>query len=351
MSKKVKVAVLGAGKIGYMHIEGFMSHPAAEVVALVDKNEERLTVCADQYDIEHRVTDYNEVLKMDDVDVVSIGLPNFLHRETAVAALSAGKHVLLEKPMAMNYSEAQEIAKAAEKNKKLLMVGQNRRLEANMQKLKYCIDKGYIGDPFHGRAFLIRKNGIPKMGTWFTLKKYSGGGAVIDIGVHIIDKILFLMGTFDAEAVSAVAFDMFGHRDIGKGTWGLSDEEESSVKFDVDDYAAALIRLKGGKSVIVETAWHAYTDGVDTLTVLGTEGGARLDPFEIQRRTDDHCEIIKGVEMEKPLPYPENKMVHFIDCIVQQDVKPLVRVEESLKLQRILDAIYESSETGQEVRI
>ena len=93
MEKKVKVAVLGAGKIGYNHIEGFQSHPAVEVVALVDKSEERLNICADQYDIKNRFTDFNEVLKIDEINVVSVGLPNFLHKDTAVASLNAGKHV------------------------------------------------------------------------------------------------------------------------------------------------------------------------------------------------------------------------------------------------------------------
>jgi predicted dehydrogenase len=351
MAAKVKAAVLGAGKIGYNHIRGFRNHPAAEVAALVDKSEERLAVCADEYDITNRSTDYREILKMDDIDIVSIGLPNFLHKETAVAALNAGKHVLLEKPMAMNCAEAREIVKAAEKNKRLLMVGQNHRFDENSQIVKYYIDKGDIGDPYHGRAYYLRKNGIPKMGTWFTLKKLSGGGAVIDIGVHFLDLIFYLMGTFDVEAVSASVFGTFGPRDIGGGTWGLSDEEESSVRFDVDDYAASLIKLKGGKSVIMETSWHAYMQPEHNLTILGTEGGARVNPVEIQRRNGAICETISSVDMEKGLPLPTDKIVHFVDCIVKEDVEPIVKVEESLMVQRVLDAVYESSETGREVRL
>ena len=181
-----------------------------------------------------------------------------------------------------------------------------------------------------------------------TQKRYAGGGCTYDIGVHALDRCLYLMGDFDAAAVSGQTYAKFGPRGMGNGAWGKS-EIDPKAPFDVDDFSVALVKLKSGRSVLLEVSWAAHGPLSDTYTtqLFGTEAGLGV-PLQIFRQTPT------GYATETPSPLPKrvspNRMVHFIDCLLG-DAEPLVKPEEIACVQKILDAIYLSASTGREVRI
>lgn len=343
------VAVIGAGAIGRYHIESFQKHPAARVVALVETSTARGREVARRFHIPALFTDYRDVLKRADVDVVSIALPNYLHAPVALAALRAGKHVMVDKPMATDARAAARLVAEAKRRRRLLMVGQNQRFTPAVQTLKQLVERGVLGEVYHAKARWLRRSGIPRIGSWFTQKKFAGGGCTYDIGAHVLDQTLYLMGEFAATAVSAQTYAKFGPRGRGNGTWGRS-EIDPRKPFDVDDLSVAFIRLKSGRTVLLETSWAAHQPQPDLngTQLFGTEAGATTSPLQLFRpgRSGYRVETIKPL----PTRVSPDRMVHFINVLLGRE-KPHVLPEESLAVQRILDAIYRSAATGREVRL
>lgn len=341
------VAVIGAGAIGLDHIKSFQSHPAAKVVALAEVSPERGREAADKFNIPELVTDYKTLLARDDIDVVSIALPNYLHAPVGLEALQAGKNVMIDKPIATNAADAARLVEEAKKQGVLLMVGQNQRMTPTVQTAKQLILRGDLGEVYHAKTQMLRRSGIPRIGSWFTQTKFSGGGATYDIGVHALDRALYLMGEFDAVAVSGQTFAKFGPRGLGDGAWGKG-EVDPSKPFDVDDLAIALIKLKSGRTVLLEASWAGHLNEADGTQLFGTDAGLQFSPLQILHNTPH------GYKIEDVAPLPNlvnpNRMAHFIEVLLGE-AEAFVKPEESLKLQRILDAIYESSRTGHEVRL
>ncbi len=343
------VAVIGAGAIGLNHIESFQKHPDARVVALAEVSPERGREAADKFKVPELVTDYKPLLLRDDIHVISIALPNYLHAPVALEALRAGKNVMIDKPMATNAQDAAQLVEEAKKQGVLVMVGQNNRMTPQVQTAKQLINRGDLGEVYHARTAMMRPSGIPRIGSWFTQTKFAGGGSVYDIGVHALDRALYLMGEFEAASVSGQTYAQFGPRGIGDGNWGKG-EIDPSKPFDVDDLAIALIKLKSGRTVLLEASWAAYIpEGSDYTQVLGTEGGIIVPSMKFTHSNGEGGQKTEDVELLPPLVDP-NRMAHFIDTL-QGKVEAFIKPEESLALQRILDSIYESARTKQEIRL
>jgi predicted dehydrogenase len=351
MPKKTSfnIAVFGAGAIGLDHIGSFKQHPAARVLAIADTSGSRASEAAKMFDVPVVATDYRELLARDDIDVVSIALPNYLHASVALDALKAGKHVMIDKPMATNARDAAVLVREAKKRRVLLMVGQNNRFSPDVQTLKQLVLQGVLGEVYHAKSAWTRRGGIPRIGSWFTQKKFAGGGSTYDIGAHALDRCLYLMGEFDAAAVSGQTYAKFGPRGLGEGTWGRS-EVDPKKPFDVEDMSVALIKLKSGRTVLLETSWAAHQPVADFngTQLFGTEAGAVMPNLQLFRKTE-HGYSTESVTTTTSL-VSSNRMAHFIDCLLGK-AKPYVKPEESLAVQKILDAIYESSRTGREVRV
>jgi len=345
----INVAVIGAGAIGLDHLSSFKQHPVARVIALAELSPVRGREAADRFGVPELVTDYKILLARPDIDVISIALPNYLHASVALDALKARKHVMLDKPMATNAHDAARLVAEARKQRVLLMVGQNNRFTPEVQMLKQLIEKGALGDIYHAKTAWTRRTGIPRIGSWFTQAKFAGGGCTYDIGVHALDRCLYLMGEFDAVAVSGQTYAKFGPRGLGGGNWGKS-EIDPKRPFDVDDMSLALIKLRSGRTVLLETSWAAHQPLSDFngTQLFGTEAGALFPPLQLFRPTS------RGYSTESINPtclsVNTNRMVHFIDCLLGK-AEPYVKPAESLAVQKILDAIYLSATTGREVRL
>ena len=347
--KTIKVGMIGAGAIAPEHCRGIRLHPAAELVAVADASKERADALAREFRVERVFADPAELLRSPDIDAVSIALPNYLHASTAIAALQAGKHVLLEKPFAMSVAEANEVVAAAKKSGKIFTVGMNQRFTREAQTVQELKERGELGEIYHAKAYWCRRAGAPKFGTWFLHKKRSGGGALLDIGVHMLDLALALMGNFAVETVSGFSYLKFGNRGLGEGGWGKSDAEEHL--FDVDDFSGGLIRLAGGATVALDVSWIRHQADADRhdVELYGTEGGASVYPARLFKFLPGGT----GYQIIEPkggqLKYKHCSRHHnWIDAILGE--APLeATLEQALTIQRVLDALYESAASGREV--
>ena len=348
---RIRVGMIGAGMIADSHCAGINQHPHAKVVAIADLSAERRKAVKDKYALEKDFEKWSDLVADPDIDAVSIALPNALHAPVAEAALKSGKHVMLDKPFALNRAEAARVLKAAEKAGKVFMLGMNQRFERESQTIRALVKRGDLGEIYHAKAYWVRRSGSPKFGTWFCRKDLAGGGCMMDIGVHVLDLCLHLMGNFKPVAVSGATYTKFGNRGIGEGGWGLSDRGKHV--FDVDDFATALIKLENGATVQLDASWALHQNDGDqhNVKLFGTAGGASVWPVRLFRfgKKPGEYEIVEpqGVAMQ----YPHgNRFMNWIDVILRKD-KPMCTPDEALTVQKILDAVYESSTSGKEVRI
>ncbi len=346
---KVNIAVIGGGAVGIIQMTLYREHPQAQVVVLAETAEERGRATAAAQGVPEWVGDYRGLLAREDIHVFSIALPNHLHVPVALAALRAGKHVFLEKPMATNAADATMLMEEARRCGRRLMVGQNNRFTPEVQTARQLIERGVLGDLYHAKTAWTRRAGIPRIGSWFTQRKFAGGGCCYDIGVHALDRCLYLMGEFEAASVSGQTYAQLGPRGQGGGTWGKGDVDPAAV-FDVDDLAVALIKLRSGRTVLLEASWAAHQAEADFngTHLFGTAGGLQFPPLRLFT-PGTHGYREERVDCTSPYVNP-NRMAHFVDVVLGR-AEPFIKLEESVAVQRILDAIYVSSKSGREVRL
>jgi predicted dehydrogenase len=351
--KKLKVGIIGLGTIGAVHAESYQAHPAeVEVTALCDVAEKRLKEQGKKWNVSQCFTDYRDLLKTD-VDAVSICVGNALHRETAIRALEAGKHVLLEKPMAMNAKEAADIVKASEKARKVLQIAMVWRQATEAQYARQLVTNGTLGKVYHLRMVLIRRRGIPGMGGWFTTKSMSGGGPLIDIGVHFFDSAMYISGQWKPLSVSAMTHASFGtpmrnYRYVGM--WAGPPKYDGV--FDVEDSAEGMVRFSKQVSMSFEVAWAANAEDEMYLEILGDRGGLRVFDGKAPRLLTEHEGRIVDIHPKFPSEgnrYYSQAATFLAAC--RRERPPFATGKEGLEVMKLIDAIYRSSETGKEVQI
>ena len=351
MSKPIRFGIIGAGMIAAGSAAAINRHESAEVIGAQDLNPERLKDLAEKAGIPRTFATADALFADPDIDAVYIAVPNKFHAPLALQAIYAGKHVILEKPFAMNYEEAQSVAKAATACGKAFTLGMNMRYLPEAQKLRALAQDGYFGDIYHAKTCWFRRSGIPKLGTWFGNKALAGGGAINDIGVHFLDLCLFIMGNFEPVAVTGMTYTKFGNRGLGEGSWGLS--ERGDITFDVDDFASAFIRMKNGATVTLDVTWACHTPEPNRsdVQIYGTEAGATLHPSRVYKNGATAADFTLLTELPAEPAYAHGcRFQNFINHL-RGDEELCVTVEQALAVQRILDAVGLSAQTGREVRL
>ncbi len=347
----LKFGAIGAGMISQSGFDGITASKKAEVIAIADKHEGRAKAYAERNKVGKIYPDVASILKDPSIDAVYIALPNALHVPTTVAALEAGKHVILDKPFALNQADAQRVLDAIAKTGKKFMLGMNQRFAEGPQRIKALMEKNYFGEVYAASAFWRRRSGIPRLGTWFGNKALSGGGCNLDIGVHMLDLTLYTLNNFHVESVSGAIFTKFGNRGLGEGGWGLSDRE--NMPFDVDDFSTAFLRLKGGQVINLNVSWAAHQKTGDTFNVevFGTKAGATLYPGEIYSYDAEVKTNFDIPNLKVDIKYPHcNRFVNFIKGLLGEE-DFCVTLEQAMQVQKTLDAIYLSAKEGKEVRL
>ena len=355
MDKKLKVAVIGNGGISGVHLNAYSLNPNVEIYALCDINPERVNKRGDEYNVpaERRYTNVYKMLEeLPEIDACSVCTWNSAHAECTIAALNAGKHVICEKPMAMNEQQAKEMKAAAEKAGKLLMIGFVRRFGNDCAIVQDFVKNDFFGDMYYAKANYRRRKGAP--GGWFGDKSRSGGGPLIDLGVHVIDLVRYLMGGHKPVSVYGATFKKLGDKKNIKDKAGYSSAGRSSEDiFDVEDLASAMVRFDNGSVLQVEASFTLNQEeiSIGTIELFGTKGGARMDPG--LKLFTDMNDYMANVELTAPTALSfeglfENEINHFVDCVMN-GTPCRAPAEDGVTLMRILDGIYESARTGHEV--
>ncbi len=346
--KKLGIGIIGSGGIAQnAHMPGYAAVPdLCKIVAVADVNADAAKAAAEKFNVKHVFTDYKKLLEMEEVDAVSVCTPNYLHHEPTIKAFEAGKHVLCEKPIAMNAREAAEMVAAGRKAKRKFMVGYNLRFAPTNQLLKQYIDAGDLGEIYFARAQALRRRGIPGWGV-FIDKSKQGGGPLIDIGVHILDLTLWLLGHPKPIAASGQTYAKFGKRSDIVGFMGQWDYKN----FTVEDFAIGLIRFENGATISLESSFVAnIPEDVFTSTICGTEGGAVTHPLTIVREQHRSLQTFKPEIPHADIATHSAEVKHFCEAILN-NTEPLTTGEHGLAVAKIMDAIYASSEAGKEVAI
>ncbi len=349
----IRVGMIGAGQIAHNHCSDVANYRGAEVVTVADLSKPRREALAEKFSVSSTTSKWEDVVADKSIDAVSVALPNSLHAPVCLAALKAGKHVHLDKPFATNLREAKPVVAAAKRKDKVFMVGMNMRYRADSQGLQHAIGKGMLGDIYHVRTHWYRRSGSPKFGTWFVNKELAGGGCLLDIGVHYLDVSLFMIDNWEPVSVTGVVSTRFGNKGLGEGGWGHSDRK-TSIKFDVEDDAHGFIKFKNGATLELGVSWarHQGAGNECGVEIYGTKASASLDDNAIHRPVRARSKEYETIEIPS---VPKSKkrttrMDDFLDGIKGRR-QPICTPEQALVVQKILDAIYKSSETGREVRL
>ncbi len=351
----IRVGIIGCGA-GIFHLEGYSEDPRVKIVALAGLDTDRCERLGRQFDVPRIYREYQELLADNDIDAVSVVVPNSLHYPVAKAAFEAGKHVLVEKPLAGTVGDGEAMVAAAKEHGKLLGIAFQRRWRHDVQIVRDQVAAGSLGDVYYAKAYWMRRQGIPGWGSWFTNKAAAGGGPLIDLGVHVLDMALYMLGNPKIATVSASTYDRIGSQ--GKGNWpGTAGARTGgSSAYEVEDLATAFLRLENGGTLLLEAAWAAYTEMTDEFGVqlYGSNGGAKIhskdyaDVGTLQMFSDVAGAATDSVPRLQSRNGHAQICANFVDSILNGT--PLSPDgEEGLDRVRIIDAVYRSAELGREI--
>lgn len=348
---KLKIGIIGTGGISHEHIRSYKENPHVEVYAFCDIDKAKLTMMAEKYGITKTFTDVHKMLELQEIDAVSVCTWNSEHAPCTIAALNAGKHVLCEKPMTISTQHAREMKAAADAAGKLLMIGFVRRFGNDCAIVKDFIKTDTLGELYYTKASYLRRNGNP--GGWFGEKSRSAGGPLIDLGVHVIDLVRYLLGNPKPVSVYGATFQKLLNRPNIKATRAyVSTTKTDSVICDVEDLASAMIRFDTGAVLQIEASFSLnIKNDTGRIELFGTKGGIKIDPeLEIYTELNDY---LVNISLNNPAALQlndlfKNEIDHFIDCLVN-NVPCISPADDGIVIMSILDAIYESAKTGHEV--
>jgi predicted dehydrogenase len=344
---QLSVAVVGTGLIARdQHLPAWLKMAEVKVAAVADPSAQSLAAVYDQFGIDRRVGDYRELLDDKTIDVIDVCVPSGLHAEVTVAALSAGKHVLCEKPMATSRADAAAMLDAWRASGKKLMIGQHMRFEPSVRRLRAWLSRHPPGEIYYGRAQWLRRRRLPGR-PGFTERKLSGGGALYDLGVHILDLAWWMMGCPAPTSVSGTAFQHLIRRtDIGS-EWGQWNPQT----IDVEDFAAGMVRFANGAALSLETSWLALQPETEfhRVQLYGTHAGILwpegiIIGEEDQTPWDLKLEPVAGEKAQRQAIY------EFARAVID-DLPVPIPPEQSATAIAMLEGIYASSVAGREVTV
>lgn len=355
----LRVGVVGVGWAGRQHLAAYHELPGVEIAAIAGQEPDLLAELGERYGAERLLERWEDLLEVPDLDAVSIAVPTFLHAPVAIAALKRGLHVLTEKPLARNAVEGAEMVGAARDAGRVLDVVFNHRLRGDIQELGKVIGRGDLGRPYYARASWMRRRGIPKLGSWFTNQEMAGGGPLADIGVHVLDYSLFLLGEPKVTSVTAVTYAELGPRDLGGDPRVTADR--SSSAFEVEDFASAFMRLSTGGTLVLETSWAAFRDPVDLIDfrVMSTEGGAELKAVgatkakvaELVVYTDEDGEIADYAPPAGPGTDHAGVVGNFVRVLRAPELWSANDGTLALERAKVIDACYQSAAEKKEIAV
>jgi len=348
----LSVGFIGAGSMGRNHMKsaqclGWNLAAVADIDAVARQEAVRIFGIGKAYET------HTQLLADSAVDAVVIATPNNCHARQAIDALAAGRHVFLEKPMTTSLADADAIVAAVRKSGRILQMGMISRFRGGAQALKQFLANGGCGHIHTAQAFSYRRRGIPGFGGWFTTRAAAGGGALIDIGVHILDLALYLMDFPRPVAVSGMTYNVWQRLEDYHylSMWG---QPVAPGRKDVDDYAVALIRFADGQTLQLNVAWAVNMDfapHASGVRIMGEKAGAALLGHEDLRIYGEQDGSLADTQLHfRKVEAGIEELRHFAECI-REKRQPLATAEQGRAVQLLLNAIYQSSQEGREVRL
>ena len=358
MDRIVKIGIIGCGGIANgKHMPSLKKIKNVQMVAFCDIIEERAVKAAEEYGVEGAkvYTDYKELLKDRDIEVVHVCTPNRSHAFISIDAMEAGKHVMCEKPMAKTYKEAKEMLDASERTVMKLTIGYQSRWRADSLYLKKMCEDGELGEIYYGKAIALRRRAVPTWGVF--LNEYEqGGGPLIDIGTHALDLTLWMMDNYKPKMVVGTTFEKLKNQKDCGNAWGDWDPK----KFTVEDAAFGFIVMENGATIMLESSWALnIRNPKEAITMIcGTEGGADMfDGLNINFIKNGRQCILKpdltagGVAFYDGDGDEDPSVLEaraWLDAVVNGH-EPRTKASQALVVTQILEAIYESAKTGKPV--
>jgi predicted dehydrogenase len=343
----IRVAIAGAGTIANMtHIEGWRD-AGAEVIAVADTSPGRAQRFAAKWKVPSAFESVEAMLTaVPEIDVVSVCVPPFAHRDVAIACLEAGKHIYLEKPSAANEAEMVEINDTAHRVGKLIMTGSHSVYSPNLQAVKRYIEAGNLGEIYFAKSVSNRRRGTAR--GWFRQSQYGVGGVGMDTGSHSVDRMLFLLGSPKPVSVTARTYIKFGSY-IPDRSYKAADIAEGIAadvpEADVEDMLVAFVQFENGITAIFENTWAVNIEGVNGTWIYGTKAGLSLGDGMVYSETPDR--VLTDTKLSFPSGWGKHTdaFVSFIDCI-RENKETQSPGERGIIAMRILDAIYASAAQG-----
>jgi predicted dehydrogenase len=346
-AKPFKVGFIGAGGIARTHMKYLNEIPGVQILAAADVVADNLTKAKNEYRVQRGYGDYMAMLKEEkEIEAVSICTPNGLHAPNAIAALEAGKHVLVEKPMAMSAKEGQAMLDAAKRAGKQLIVGFQYRFSPQSQFVREYATSGQLGNIMFVRCQALRRRGIPNWGV-FGRKDLQGGGPMIDIGVHIIEAAHYCIGSPRPVAASGQTWTYHGNKPSNvRSVWPNWDYKTYSV----EDMAVGQVRFDNGAILSIEASFVAHLER-DTFNfqVFGEKGGANWETSQVFHDVGNYM-LNSTVGFVGSWDHFQKKMQHFV-AVCRDGAPNESSGEQGLMVQKILDGVYESAKAGREVAI
>ncbi|MGC8668059.1 MAG: Gfo/Idh/MocA family protein [Chthonomonadales bacterium] len=349
--EKVRIGCIGVGQIAKHHLEQYSRIEGAEVVAAADINEQELHAVADRFNIPHRYTDFRELLKRDDIQSVDVCLHNNLHAPVTIAALEAGKNVYCEKPMAGAYRDALAMYRAAKDTGRMLSIQLSTLFSKETKMAKKLIDDGHLGRIYHARSTGFRRRGRPYVDGYgtasFVKKEIAAGGALYDMGVYHIARILYLLGLPKVERISGKTYQ----------ETGMDEARRSASGYNVEELGLGFVKLEQGITVDIIEAWAMHLGGLEGSSILGSKGGIRLEPFSFHTTLSD-IEMNATFEVDQtdwrwhqldPTQAAYDSPQHHWIAAQQGRVPLLPTAEAALATMLVSEGIYLSDRLGREV--
>lgn len=347
-SRKLRVGIIGSGGIAQgPHAEAWNGHPDAEVVATCDVDPAKAQALAEKTGAKNVCTDFKELVRLKEVDIVDICTPNKFHTPAALAALNAGKHVVCEKPLAVTTKEVRQMGELADRKKLKLMTAQHQRFRAESVACKRFVDDGALGRPYHAHVVTMRRN-LQPVAPGFIKKELSGGGVCMDMGVHTLDMALWLLGFPTPVRVTGATACNFAKGDSIPGGWG----EWNRDIYEVEDFASAFVTFDNGMSLVLQATWLNHQGEKEVLNNRLYGIGGCLEWPECKYHSarqrvlfDAQLEPVAG--LQKP---HTAELYAFHDCVCNNTDSP-VPWTETIKVIAILESVYKSQAQGKEIKV
>lgn len=355
----LRAGVVGLGWAGQQHMKGYLEAENADLVAICGMEDDVAARLSKQMNIPFTYRGLDRLLAEAELDVVTIATPTSLHAPMAIQALDAGVHVLSEKPIAQTAAKAAEMVAASQRNNRVLDISYNHRRRGVVTALKQAIDDGMLGEVYYAKAGWVRRRGIPGLGTWFTRKDSSGGGPLMDIGVHMADMAMHLLGEPQISTVTASTYAEFGPRGLGGSAGYRGVALDDAPDYEVEDLATTFCRLDSGATLVLEASWAQWVPhDLCFVDLYGSVAGAHLEWGGPESGENGQLVIMTDVAGRpaeiRPIIPPSGGhtgcVVDFCDTVASGRWDG-VHGELSLTRARLIDAAYASAGVRREVAL